>query len=359
MNDLHGRINFLIGSGASTGFNIPSMKGLPDKFRDDLSIPGNENLAKLFDSLRYTIETKLGKDKLDIEMMMSIIINQRNRDNIENELEDFTLFVIRNFDISLDKMLGDNTKETYLDLESAYKKFIRKMCIIEGKGIDQLLKIYKNLFDHFTILLREPMSLGTKVPTREEQLTELENTIIFTTNYDTAIEMYCEQNGYPHIDTGAIRNAMATKKYVDADEFLRRYIAKETRLRLVKLHGSVNWIKNNEGDIEEGDYQLSFDKAQMRYPSGYAMDDVIIYPLSQKELYRSPFAQFFSVFDTELRKGKIWIIIGYSFRDLFIRKMFENSIRRIDRIILVHPKPEEVKRRFNEEINHKIVEPGS
>lgn len=356
MGDSHERINFLIGAGASTGFSIPSMKGLPDKFRDELSTFDNKNMINLFDNLRNAIETKLGKDSLDIEMMMSIIINQRNHDNIENELEDFTLFLIRFFDLSLGKMLGVHSKQTYLDLETEYKKFIRKMCLIEGKGIDQLVKVYKSLFDHFAILLREPQNIGKKYPTLEEQFSELKHTIVFTTNYDTAIEMYCEHIGYPHIDTGAIRNSMITKKYINVDEFLERYIGKESRLRLIKLHGSVNWFKNKDEKIEEGDYQLSFDKTQTRYPLNYAINDIMIYPLSQKELYRSPFTQFFSVFDAELRKGKIWIVIGYSFRDLFIRKIFENSVNFIKKIILVHPKPEEVRRRFNKETNQKIIE---
>jgi hypothetical protein len=356
MSSLQGRINFLIGAGASTGFSIPSMKGMPDKFSDELYNYEDKNMVKLFDNLRKAIESKLGNDSFDIEMMMSIIINQGNRNKIENELEDYTLFLIRYFDLSLDKMLGDYTTQTYLDLTTAYKKFIRKMCIIEGEGITQVIKVYKNLFDHFTVLLREPENLGKKYPSIEEQFMEFGNTMIFTTNYDTAIELYCEQMGYPSLDTGAIRDAMSTRKIIEVDEFLKRYVAKQSRLRLIKLHGSVNWFKNNEQKLEEGDYHMNLDKAKKRYPMDYVVDDVIIYPLSQKELYHSPFAQFFSVFDTELRKNKLWIIIGYSFRDLFIRKMFENNIGTVEKIILVHPDPDKVRMRFNDETNLKIIE---
>ena len=68
-------------------------------------------------------------------------------------------------------------------------------------------------------------------------------------------------------------------------------------------------------------------------------EDVIIYPLNRKELYFTPFMQLFRMLDIELRRRDFWIIIGYSFRDIIIRSMFEkglieNSKRKV---LLVHP----------------------
>lgn len=356
VDNLKGRINFFLGAGASKAFDLPSMKDLPVELHKQIKSEGDADQIRLFENLYTDIVEKLGKEKLDIEAMMSVIVNLRNQEHLQNDLEDFTLFLLKKFDISFEQMAGGTyNPETYSALERTYKEFIRRKCLIGQNSVSKILQIYKNLFDHMSILIREPLQLGQKYPTLEEQKNELQNIIIFTTNYDTAIEVYCRNTDYAHLDTGAIKEYGKTRNFVNADQFVQRYIAKESRLRLIKLHGSINWIRNEEGKIEEEDYFINFDQAHDRNLPGYVKGDVMVYPLSQKELYLHPFVQFFSLLDTELRKYKIWIVIGYSFRDLFIRKMFENSIDQIDKIVLVHPDIEEVASRFNNETRKKII----
>ena len=81
----------------------------------------------------------------------------------------------------------------------------------------------------------------------------------------------------------------------------------------------------------------------------------MVYPLSQKELYFTPFIQFFTILDSELKQRKIWIIIGYSFRDIIIRNMFEKALEaNRSKIILIHPRATEVKNLFKDEFHKQI-----
>jgi hypothetical protein len=85
-------------------------------------------------------------------------------------------------------------------------------------------------------------------------------------------------------------------------------------------------------------------------------EEVMIYPISQKQLYLSPFMQFYNYFEKELHKKKLWIVIGYSFRDIVIRTMFEKSGNFIENIILVAPQVCTIKNLFNSEFQNKIIE---
>jgi hypothetical protein len=127
-------------------------------------------------------------------------------------------------------------------------------------------------------------------------------------------------------------------------------------MRIIKLHGSINWIKDKDGHLIQKGFSESYQSMERSNESGYIRDEIMIYPLSQKQLYLSPFIQFFNYLEKELRSNKIWIVIGYSFRDIFIRNMFEKSIDTVKKIILVTPHSGEVKRLFNIQTQDKIIE---
>jgi hypothetical protein len=91
-------------------------------------------------------------------------------------------------------------------------------------------------------------------------------------------------------------------------------------VRIVKLHGSINWLKNRETNkVEEKEYTLS---ASKRIGSGFYDDEVIMYPIIEKELYLNPYIEMFYCLNKELETKRVCLIIGYSFRDPIIRKIF-------------------------------------
>ncbi len=143
---------------------------------------------------------------------------------------------------------------------------------------------------------------------------------------------------------------------MDADEFVINCLRANGAMKLVKLHGSVNWIKDREGKIQQHAYGSSLDSVSSRSGTGDVAGEIMIYPLSQKQLYFTPYIQLFRILEAELEKRDLWIVIGYSFRDIIIRNMFEKSLqrRRTQKIFLVHPHPEDVAE-FPEGVRSQIV----
>jgi SIR2-like protein len=129
-------------------------------------------------------------------------------------------------------------------------------------------------------------------------------------------------------------------------------------MQLVKLHGSVNWIRNKAREIEEREYHLNYDQVTRRSGSKDILEDIIIYPLSQKHLYFTPFIQLFRILGAELSKRDFWIIIGYSFRDVIIRNMFERALAENEKrkMLLVHPHAtEQIKPIFQEQVRDQLT----
>jgi hypothetical protein len=75
-------------------------------------------------------------------------------------------------------------------------------------------------------------------------------------------------------------------------------------------------------------------------------DEVVMYPLRQKQLYVDPYIQMFYLLNKELQYNKVWIVVGYSFRDPVIQKIFCDNFKDGKKMILIHPYPEEVKKKF-------------
>ena len=68
-----------------------------------------------------------------------------------------------------------------------------------------------------------------------------------------------------------------------------------------------------------------------------------------------PFIQMFFLLNEELRYKKVWIVVGYSFRDPVIQNIFNSTFKDGSKMILIHPHPEEVKRRFPDHEDDIIV----
>lgn len=109
-------------------------------------------------------------------------------------------------------------------------------------------------------------------------------------------------------------------------------------LLLVKLHGSLNWIK--VGDrirIEtlpsEAEYTVDGQRVQ---------GEVVLYPVVGKELYRHPYLDLFRIFKKELNRTKTWVVAGYRFNDEVIRQMFIDAYSNEKQMILIHPRPQPI-----------------
>ena len=127
-------------------------------------------------------------------------------------------------------------------------------------------------------------------------------TIIFTTNYDTAIEQYCKYEGIKLVD--GFQKTGPSLAWNPA-EYYQKLDPREKAIMLFKLHGSLTWRKIGNEIIE-------FGMSTKSIPG----DMALIYPTETKEYpYQEPFKTAYKFLDRFLSTAEVAIVIGYSFRD--------------------------------------------
>ncbi|WP_345980876.1 SIR2 family protein [Sulfurimonas sp. HSL3-2] len=140
---------------------------------------------------------------------------------------------------------------------------------------------------------------------------------IFTTNYDRAFEEAGAEGGYVIVDGFSFTQPRKfSGKYFDYDIVIRENSRTSSTenfannvFHLYKLHGSVNWEKQNN-EIFQVDKPS---KAMMIYPNSNKYESS----------YEQPYFEMMSRFQSELRKGgtTTLITVGFSFADKHIFTM--------------------------------------
>ena len=156
--------------------------------------------------------------------------------------------------------------------------------------------------------------------------------LIYTTNYDRVLETYWEEK--------EINDLFQNRGLVQLD--LERLI-NTMNIKLVKLHGSIDWFKLDDGRIVR-----SPDK-RVKIGGRFVEGEAMLYPIQQKDLYAYPWLDIFRQFKEDLKTTKNWIVLGYSFNDEYVKAMFLEVLkdRRLDhKLIIVHPHVEEIVTKF-------------
>lgn len=160
---------------------------------------------------------------------------------------------------------------------------------------------------------------------------------IFTTNYDRSVEQYCDiADPAIYLADGFVPSG---GKYVwngwsdpPGNVFNNRDQQAGTRgVRLYKLHGSLTWRRNLAmGEIIKNDTEeISRDKNY---------DNLLIYPSrSSKFIDDEPYNSTFEAFSSTLRLSGACIVVGFSFRDVYITTMFKEFIDAGKLLIVVDP----------------------
>jgi len=115
----------------------------------------------------------------------------------------------------------------------------------------------------------------------------------------------------------------------------------------------VSLIRKDTREIEEKPFDI--DQGVDLGTGSMYTDEVVIYPLRQKQLYVDPYIQMFFCLNKELQYNRVWIIVGYSFRDPVIQNIFNINFKDGKKMILIHPHPKEVKQRFPDHQDDIIV----
>jgi len=167
---------------------------------------------------------------------------------------------------------------------------------------------------------------------------------IFTTNYDRVIESLADIPGsnIESVVTGFRRQPRTLPKNPQWAPGVFEEEPRENEILLFKLHGSLNWRRDNRHllrEAEEGRFDLR----------GFWTENVLIPPGTEDFQYGEPYYSLRTYFEGYLEKAQTCFVIGYRFDDLTIRDFFLRNLRRGLRLILISPEAETVKAQKGEQ----------
>lgn len=138
---------------------------------------------------------------------------------------------------------------------------------------------------------------------------------VATLNYDTLIEQTCRETGLTY-DYGL--SGWNDRKYV-------RFYGSD--VKLIKLHGSVNWFEDDDNIEVDPDEKL------------YRRRGLIFGGQGEKLVPHGPYLQLRHEFQRMLRGTSVFGIIGYSFRDRHLNAIIRAwaSSRRKAKLIILDP----------------------
>jgi hypothetical protein len=182
---------------------------------------------------------------------------------------------------------------------------------LRWKGFGELVTAAKTLlsdlrqevYNHYR---RIPDPNKTQILAKPIELlrSDLRPVVVFTTNYDPAVEEFCCSYNIKIVDgfADSTRREYRWDRY-NFDGFTS---ATENSLALFKLHGSADWFKAQNQIVRS---QPTFNAAERGY------ENLMIYPARRKVAIDEPYFTAYDYLEKCLTSARMCLVIGYSFRD--------------------------------------------
>ena len=161
-----------------------------------------------------------------------------------------------------------------------------------------------------------------------------QNAFVFSTNYDRLVETAADRCSLPCTDGFEQSSNRPESRWVGEFE-------DTAGLKLIKLHGSVNWYREEGSDaifrLERGyslpshEYRLTHDQQTLR--------PLMIIPTLEKAVLENPYSSLLTTFSDALKVIDVLFIIGNSMRDVHIRNTIGVRMSGIE-IVLINPECE-------------------
>jgi hypothetical protein len=276
---------FFLGAGGSVAAGVPDTFGLVNAFKEKIASQ-HENLRALNKILEVLREWK--REQGDVEGRVDIELLLETIERLENRNQDILLKFHNITEYAL---------EGYADkkpLKDELKDFIKEAGVVKSKKIRYL----------------EPL-LGF--------IAEYRPLDVFSVNYDICIEQFCNIYKKDYTDGFDIRWNPKLFEKTDVD------------VRLYKLHGSVMWYRTDRGDYVK--LPIKSQRAETELLTGEKAEALILYPMRKWE-YAEPLLELLILLKKKLESAKFLFVIGYSFRDEHIRRIFWDAARKNKELII-------------------------
>ena len=290
------KIAFFLGAGASVCAGMPTTKtlmaGMIVKHRDCVFGPilrryENDDIEKLYGDVRTLLDLKDNKVLADLPIACA----GKPVLNITQNEEDDTPF----FQLECKEHAQLGTGGDTLDWFEPTFEQLEALQLAARNHMFDTIRVDPNNFAGYE-----------KTFSRLREFAGGEHMAVITTNYDMLVEEYCSKHNIKVADgfermPNSLRGTWSSP--INADGY---------HVKLVKLHGSLNWHKNNAGDILCENAIVSHDYVQ----------DVLVAPTPDKQdSTDAPFYELLGRFEEVLANRDLLVVIGFSFRDEKLREI--------------------------------------
>ena len=285
---------FFLGAGASVAAGVPDTFNLVNEFLKDLEMRRkNSDLLFCKKILEILEKSELASDgKVDVELLLEAL------DQLENIEECIPLKFI---DEHGDYNLSLHSRSDIDRLKKELKDFIKKTGLVSK---DKILCLKDLLFF-----------------VEDKRYRPLD---IFSVNYDICIEQFCNTFEKEYVDGFYLKWEPESLKRPDVD------------VRLHKIHGSITWYQTDKGSHVK--LPIKSEAAEVELITGEKASTLILYPVRKLE-YTEPLIDLLMILKTKLNRVKFAFVIGYSFRDNQIRRIFWNAAKRNKELVLILVSP--------------------
>jgi hypothetical protein len=307
-------IMFFLGAGASIAAGIVDIVKLVDELVNWI-VSNNQQLSKLSNEVIKIIhqwESNNSREGyLNIETLLETV--ERLETNFRDVLPDFFK----------DRSLKFDEHDIKLIKQKSLSEEIKKFIQISFQNIKNIN--YYNALNDFISNYR-PL-------------------YVFTTNYDLVLEQFCYKNRKKYSDL--FKGSEWSPKISDPSEF---------DVILHKLHGSINWYRT-----ERGKYIKLLEKTtktKIELFNNERAVPLILYPGKKLE-YIEPTLEMLNMLKESLSQVNCCFVIGYSFKDDHLLKLFLYSSNKNQDMVLFLVTPnahtiynERLKRHSDDEFPH-------
>lgn len=258
---------FFLGSGASAPFELPTMKDLVPRFEKSLRLsrPPVQKEINLYNSIRNILFSEY--DYVDLESVFSVL------EDLSSSIEYRDLGFTSMYELAKLHRMGkqtitDVTTQSYSKgLLDKFVQFIKNEYEIDRRSKDDEIKrIFFELYDTIGRALKS----GTESKMDNKTLHH-EFWPIYTTNYDLVQERFWED--ITDINDLSKRNERGLE-IIDVTQTFSR----GPRVKLVKLHGSLNWYKIEGGETDI----VKSEKDRVKIGGKVVKGHMMLYPIRQK-----------------------------------------------------------------------------
>ena len=239
---------------------------------------------------------------------------QSDAETVLQDIESIDTLVKRGLDRIFQEYSSASVTDMYGKKHSFRFQQLVDLCLSLREGIqDSIFGVYQFRPEYVSRLGPYSQLFATFVSGKEHH--------IYTTNYDRIVEAFCAGTEGYQVRDGFEYDPKTRTSLWKPRSFDSPLPDNASTIKLFKLHGSLDW-KIGENGIERVSPEIRLEQR----PTAIHKKDILIYPGSKEPPENEPFRTVYERFETQMKETDRCLVIGFSFRDPYLNRIFRDFV---------------------------------